>query len=405
MNMPRARQESELVSNVPLLDLRAQYHPLRETIEAAIREVCESQHFVMGPKVVELEERIAAYSQTEHGIGVSSGTDALLVALMALDIGPGDEVITSTFTFFATGGVIARLGARPVFCDIDPETWNLDPASVREFLHTHCEQGEDGLINRLTGGRVRVLMPVHLFGQMADMQELMEIAGEFGLLVVEDAAQAIGSEDGQGRRAGSIGDIGCFSFFPSKNLGAFGDGGMCVTNDAVLAEKLRVLRLHGGKPKYHHAMVGGNFRLDAIQAAVLLVKLEHLDAWTAGRQQNAKRYDELFSALDLELRTPVVLPGVRHIFNQYTLSVPDRDGLREHLAKRKIGSEVYYPVPLHLQKCFSHLGYRSGDCPQAEAAASSVLSLPIYPELSADQQRYVVETCAEYFQAADVTSA
>ncbi len=248
-------------------------------------------------------------------------------------------------------------------------------------------------------------MPVHLFGQMADMQELMEIAGEFGLLVVEDAAQAIGSEDGQGRRAGSIGDIGCFSFFPSKNLGAFGDGGMCVTNDAVLAEKLRVLRLHGGKPKYHHAMVGGNFRLDAIQAAVLLVKLEHLDAWTAGRQQNAKRYDELFSALGLELRAPVVLPGVRHIFNQYTLSVPDRDGLREHLAKRKIGSEVYYPVPLHLQKCFSRLGYTSGDCPRAETAASSVLSLPIYPELSADQQRYVVETCAEYFQAADVTSA
>ncbi len=382
--------------NVPLLDLKAQYEPLRDEIQQAIREVCDSQHFVMGPRVTELEERVAAYSQGRFGIGVSSGTDALLVALMALDIGPGDEVVTTPFSFFATGGVIARLGARPVFCDIDPDTYNIDPDAVGEFLRGRCSIESAGPINRTTGGRVRALVPVHLFGQTADMEALMDLAREFGLHVVEDAAQAIGSEDTAGRRAGSIGDIGCFSFFPSKNLGAFGDAGMCVTSDPDLAERLRVLRLHGGKPKYYHKLVGGNFRLDAIQAAVLLVKLAHLDDWTAARQENARRYDELFRATGLPVGTPTVRQGVRHIFNQYTIDVADRDGLRAHLSERNIGSEVYYPVPLHLQECFRHLGYKPGDCPHAEAAASRVLSLPIYPELPASHQQYVVEAFAAY---------
>ncbi len=388
------------VSLVPLLDLKAQYAPLREEIECAIREVCDSQYFVMGPKVIELEEKIAAYSNARFGIAVSSGTDALLVALMALDIGAGDEVITSPFTFFATGGVVSRLGARPVFCDIDPDTYNLDPETVREFLKTQCERTASGIVNRKTGGRVRVLMPVHLFGQMADMQAMMEIANEFGLRVVEDAAQAIGSEDVDGRRAGTIGDIGCLSFFPSKNLGAFGDAGMCVCNDPALAEKLRVLRLHGGKPKYYHSMIGGNFRLDAIQAAVLLVKLKHLDAWSEGRQQNAERYDALFKSLASDVTTPYVRPGVRHIYNQYTVRVADRDGLQEHLKTRNVGTEIYYPVPLHLQVCFASLGYKAGDCPKSEAAAAAVLAIPIYPELSREQQRYVVDCCAEFLGSA-----
>lgn len=394
--LPKEKQAK--VASVPLLDLKAQYAPLRDEIETAIREVCDSQYFVMGPKVVELEQKIAAYSNAKFGIGVSSGTDALLVALMALDIGPGDEVITTPFTFFATGGVVSRLGARPIFCDIEAESYNLDPDAVRAFIGKHCRRGPDGLLNKKTRGRVRVLMPVHLFGQMADMTAMMAIASEFGLRVVEDAAQAIGAEDSDGRRAGSIGDIGCFSFFPSKNLGAFGDAGMCVSNDAGLAEKLRVLRLHGGKPKYYHSMIGGNFRLDAIQAAVLLVKLKHLDRWSEGRQENARRYDELFKVLSDTVATPVVRSGVRHIFNQYTLRVPDRDGLRAHLAEKDIGTEIYYPVPLHLQACFRDLGYQDGDCPQSEAAARSVLAVPIYPELTRDQQRYVVDSCAEFLR-------
>jgi len=386
------------VTKVPLLDLKAQYAPLREEIEAAIREVCDSQYFVMGPKVVELETKIAEYSNSRFGVGVSSGTDALLVALMALDIGPGDEVITTPFTFFATGGVISRVGARPIFCDIETGSFNLDPAAVRRFIDTQCDAGPDGLINRATSGNVRVLLPVHLFGQMADMTSLSAIANEFGLRVIEDAAQAIGSEDSAGRRAGSIGDIGCFSFFPSKNLGAFGDGGMCVTNDAELAEKLRVLRLHGGKPKYYHSMIGGNFRLDAIQAAILIVKLKYLDQWSKGRQDNAHRYDEMFrKAADL-ITTPKVHAGVRHNYNQYTLCVANRDDLRAHLADKKIGSEIYYPVPLHLQECFTDLGYSEGDCPVSETAARSVVSIPIYPELTAAQQEYIADTCIEFLQ-------
>lgn len=394
--MSQPRKMIETVSQVPLLDLKAQYATLRDEIESAIREVCESQWFVMGPKVLELEAKIAEYSSAAYGVGVSSGTDALLVALMALDIGPGDEVITSPFTFFATGGVVSRLGARPVFCDIDPTTYNLDANAVENFIESSCTEKSGHLVNKNTKGRVRVLMPVHLFGQTADMGAMMTIAGKHNLKVVEDAAQAIGSDDCDGRRAGSIGDIACFSFFPSKNLGAFGDGGMCTTNDSVLAEKLRILRLHGGKPKYYHSVVGGNFRLDALQAAILLVKLKYLDRWTAARQENARRYDELIGVLPYDIGIPTVRNGCRHIYNQYTLRVPYRDGLRTHLSEHNIGTEIYYPVPLHLQKCFTNLGYTAGDCPHAEAAAKTVLSIPIYPELTLEQQAYVVRTISDY---------
>lgn len=394
--MSQPAMNSGNITGVPLLDLKAQYAPLRDEIEAAIREVCESQYFVMGPKVVELEAAVAAYSQVGFGIGVSSGTDALLVALMALDVGPGDEVITSPFTFFATGGVIARLGARPIYCDIDPATYNLDPEAVSRFISDECRSDGGKLINKATGGHVKVLMPVHLFGQMADMTSLMNIAADNQMKVVEDAAQAIGAEEPDGRRAGSIGDIGCMSFFPSKNLGAFGDGGMCVTRDEELAEKLRVLRVHGGKPKYYHALIGGNFRLDAIQAAVLQVKLGHLDAWTAGRQSNAAHYDELLASAADRIGRPFVRDGGRHIFNQYTLRVSDRDDLRKHLQENGIGTEIYYPVPLHVQECFSYLGYERGDCPESEAAADSVLSIPIYPELTVEQRQYVADHILGY---------
>jgi len=392
--MSEAVRVASGIEGVPLLDLKAQYAPLKAEIEEAIHEVCDSQYFVLGPHVVELEKQIAAYSQCEFGIGVSSGTDALLVALMALDVGPGDEVITTPFTFFATGGVVSRLGARPVYCDIDPQTYNLDPEAVSAFIDKSCSMEGGRLINRVTGGHVKILMPVHLFGQTADMGAFGSIAESCNLRVVEDAAQAIGSEEPGGHRAGSLGDVGCFSFFPSKNLGAFGDGGMCVTNDPELAERLRVLRVHGGKPKYYHGMIGGNFRLDAIQAAVLNVKLRRLDQWTAGRQANAERYDELLSGLDVA--TPVRRENVRHIFNQYTLRCGDRDGLRAHLTDRGIGTEIYYPVPLHLQECFRDLGYSKGDCPEAEAAAEAVLSIPIYPELTGEQQEYVVGAIAEF---------
>jgi dTDP-4-amino-4,6-dideoxygalactose transaminase len=394
--MGQPKEKVEQISQVPLLDLKAQYATVRDEIEPAIREVCESQWFVMGPNVIELEKEVAAYSNAAYGIGVSSGTDALLVALMALDIGPGDEVITTPFTFFATGGVIARLGARPIFCDIDPATFNLDADAVEEFIKQHCDTESGQLINKSTNGKVRVLMPVHLFGQTADMAAMMAIAKRYGLMVVEDAAQAIGSEDADGRRAGSIGDIGCFSFFPSKNLGAFGDGGMCTANDEELADKLRILRLHGGKPKYYHSIVGGNFRLDALQAAILLVKLKYLDQWSAARQENAKRYDEMFASFAPSIATPVVRDGCRHIYNQYTLRVPDRDALRAHLSEHNIGTEIYYPVPLHLQECFADLGYSEGDCPHSEAAARSVLAVPIYPELTPEQQEYVVNTIGSF---------
>ena len=394
--MIEAKLRADLTMQVPLLDLKAQYRPLKAAIESAILEVCESQHFIMGPQVLTLEERIAAYSDTAFGVGVSSGTDALLVALMALDVGAGDEVITTTYSFFATGGVIARLGARPVFCDIDPDTYNIDPAAVSRYLASNSRRENGQTRDSQTGRVVKAIMPVHLFGRVADMEALGPLADEYGLALIEDAAQAIGSEAPGNRRAGSIGDIGCFSFFPSKNLGAFGDAGMCVTNSERLAESLRVLRLHGGKPKYHHAVIGGNFRLDALQAAVLNVKLDYLDSWTLARQKNAALYTAMFSDLDLPVKTPAVEDGSRHIFNQYVIEIEDRDELQAYLRERNIGSEVYYPVPLHRQKCFDYLGYREGDCPNAEAAARRTLALPVYPELSRDQQGYVIDTISTF---------
>jgi dTDP-4-amino-4,6-dideoxygalactose transaminase len=383
---------------IPLLDLRAQYAPLKPAIEAAIRSVCDSQYFVLGPQVAELEERIASYSQARYGIGVSSGTDALLLSLMALGIGHGDEVITVPYTFFATAGVIARLGARPVFCDIDPATYNIAPDRLESFIEESCERRGDALVNRTTGGRIRAIIPVHLYGQMAEVDPIVAIARKHGLHVVEDAAQAIGSELADGRRAGSIGDIGCFSFFPTKNLGAFGDAGMCVTNDPELAQTLRIMRVHGGHPKYYHAVIGGNFRIDAIQAAVLLVKLDHLDDWSAGRQRNAGRYNEMIASAGLSefVSTPTARPG-RHIFNQYVLRCARRDELRQFLADQGIGTEIYYPLSLHEQQCFAYLGYDAGDFPESSRAARETLALPIYPELTGEQQAYVVDRIAAFY--------
>ncbi|TLZ45317.1 MAG: DegT/DnrJ/EryC1/StrS family aminotransferase [Gammaproteobacteria bacterium] len=385
---------------VPLLDLKPQYRTMAGEIQAAIEKVCESQQFILGPGVEELEASIASYSQCRHGIGVSSGTDALLLALMALGIGPGDAVITSPFTFFATAGTIARAGARPLFCDIDPVTFNLSPAALEAFIERYCERREGELLHRGSGARVRALMPVHLYGQVADMLPLMESARRYGLKVIEDAAQAIGAEDAEHKRAGSFGDIGCLSFFPTKNLGAFGDAGMCVTNDAALAERMAVLRVHGGKPKYYHALIGGNFRLDELQAVVLSVKLKRLDDWTAGRQRNAAFYDAALrrARLDEAVRTPHASLGVRHIYNQYVIRARERDALRAHLTAAGVGTEIYYPVPLHLQQCFAYLGCKAGDYPQSERAAAETLALPIYPELTEAQLHYVVDTIAAYYR-------
>jgi dTDP-4-amino-4,6-dideoxygalactose transaminase len=385
--------------HVPLLDLRAQYALLKRDIERVIGEVCETQQFVLGPQVEALEASVSAYCQSRFGIGVSSGTDALLLALMALGIGPGDEVVTTPYTFFATGGVVARLGARPVFCDIEASTFNLSADAVRRFIEDGCRRDGDRLVNRATEGRVKALMPVHLYGQMAEMEPLVTLAEEHALHVVEDAAQAIGSELPDGRRAGSIGDVGCLSFFPTKNLGAFGDAGMCVTQSPELAEKMRILRVHGGEPKYYHSVIGGNFRLDALQAAVLRVKLEHLDAWTAARQSNAAHYTRLIAAAGLSDRVaaPPEIPGGRHIFNQYVIRCGRRDELRTWLSEQGVGTEIYYPVSLHEQRCFEYLGYSSDDLPNASKAASETLALPVYPELTPEQREYVVRAIGEFF--------
>lgn len=385
---------------VPLLDLKPQYRALKREIDAAIEAVSESQHFILGPAVKKLEADVAAYCGTQFGIGVSSGTDALLIALMVLDIGAGDEVITSPYTFFATGGTIARAGARPVYCDIDAATFNLSAAAVERFIARECELRGGKLFNKRTQGIVKALMPVHLYGQVADMDPLMAIARQYGLRVIEDAAQAIGSADAQGRRACSFGDIGCLSFFPTKNLGAFGDAGMCVTNDAALAERLRIFRVHGGEPKYYHQFIGGNFRIDEIQAAVLNVKLPHLDAWSAGRQRNVAYYDAAFAKATLgdAVVTPRAVPGSRHIYNQYVIRVRRRDDLRAHLATAGVGTEIYYPVPLHLQQCFAYLGHKAGDYPESERAAAETLALPIYPELETAQLQYVVDSIAAFYR-------
>ena len=365
--------------NVPLLDLKAQYATIKSEVDAAIAEVLQSQHFILGPKVEECEKAIAAYSNCAHAIGVSSGSDALLAVLMAENIGEGDEVITTPYTFFATAGAIARLGATPVFVDIDPKSYNINPSQIAAKITS----------------KTKAIMPVHLYGQMADMDAIMQIADQHKLIVIEDAAQAIGSEY-KGRRAGSIGHYGCFSFFPSKNLGCAGDGGMIVTQDAQRAEKLRIIRGHGSKPKYYHKIVGGNFRLDAIQAAIVTAKLKHLDSWTAGRQRNAKKYDELFAAARMPVTTPTVSAS-RHIFNQYVIRLSRRDELQAFLQKKGIGTEVYYPVPMHLQECFAYLGQKAGAFPESERAAKETVAIPVYPEVSEQQQKYVVESIGEFF--------
>jgi dTDP-4-amino-4,6-dideoxygalactose transaminase len=398
--MPLGLTQPAPTMQVPLLDLKLQYRDLKSQIQAAIEKVCASQHFILGPAVRELESNIAAYSHCDYGIGVSSGTDALLVALMALGIGADDEVITSPYTFFATAGTIARTGARPLFCDIDPETFNISPGALQALIEERCELRGREWVNRRTGGRIKALMPVHLYGQLCDMGALMPVAERLGLSVIEDAAQAIGAEDGAGKRAGSFGEIGCLSFFPTKNLGAFGDAGMCVANDQALAEKLDILRVHGGKPKYYHPLIGGNFRIDELQAAVLNVKFAHLDNWTAARQRNASFYDAAFARADLggAVQTPARAAAGRHIYNQYVLRVRDRNPLRQHLMAAGVGTEIYYPVPLHLQKCFAYLGHRSGQFPESERAAEETVALPIYPELEDVQLQYVVDSIADFYR-------
>ena len=380
---------------VPLLDLKPQYRALKAEIDAALIKVCDSQAFILGPAVKELESAVAAYSGCRFGIGMSSGTDALLAALMALDVGPGDAVITTPYTFFATAGTIARVGARALFVDIDPGTYNLNASALESLLRQECERRGTDLIHRATGARVKVLIPVHLHGHTVDMNPLMALAEEFGLRVIEDAASA----DGAGRRACSIGDIGCLSFFPTKNLGAFGDAGMCVTNDEALAAKLSMIRVHGMEPKYYHQLVGGNFRIDELQAAVLVIKLKHLDDWSRARQENACFYFGTFEKAGLKstITLPAALPGARHIYNQFIIRAPDRDALRAHLGKHGVGSEIYYPVPLHLQQCFEPLGYRAGDFPESERAAQETLALPIFPELTREQLQYVVDCIAAFY--------
>lgn len=367
-------------TRVPLLDLRAQYAPLRDELLAAISRVCDSQRFIMGPEVESLERELAAALDVRHAIGVSSGTDALLATMMALGIGPGDEVVTTTYSFFATAGCVSRLGATPRLADIDPVSYNIDPTGLRGAITS----------------KTRAILPVHLYGLCADMDPILEIAADAGIPVIEDAAQAIGASY-HGRPAGSMGTAGCFSFFPSKNLGAFGDGGLIVTNDDRLAQEVRLLRNHGAEPKYFHSRIGGNFRLDALQAAVLRVKLPHLSRWTGMRRANADSYTRLIheAGLSGQIVTPVEPPGRRHVYNQYVVRVPNRDRVRAHLAEQGIGTEIYYPVPFHLQDCFASLGYHRGDFPEAEAAADSTLALPVYAELTGDQQRAVVAALGE----------
>ncbi len=367
---------------VPLCDLQALHTPLAEEIRTAIDRVIESQYFIMGPEVRELEEQIAEYCNIAHAVSCSSGTDALLLALMALDVGPGDEVITTPFTFFATAGAISRLGARPVFVDIESDGFNIDPNLI-EFAITR---------------KTKAIIPVHLFGQMAEMDPILDIAARHGLAVVEDAAQSIGAEY-RTQRAGSLGTVGCFSFFPAKNLGCLGDGGMVVTGDDALADRMRALRTHGTTKKYYHAMVGGNFRLDTIQAAVLQVKLPHLDRWNAARAAVARRYRELFrdAGLDDQLRLPPELPYRRHVYNQFCVRSSRRDELVEHLQTNKIGTAVYYPRPLHLQACFQSLGFHEGGFPVSERAAKEIFAIPMSPTVSAEQQATVVRMLAQCF--------
>jgi dTDP-4-amino-4,6-dideoxygalactose transaminase len=391
---------------VPLLDLKAQYASIKKELDGALVRVAESQYFILGPEVETLEKNLSDYLGVKHAIGVSSGTDALLVALMAIDLEPGDEVILPTFSFFATAGVVARMNAVPVFTDIDPVTFNIDPNDIEQKITR----------------RSRAIIPVHLYGQSADLAPIMEIAERRSLRVIEDAAQAIGAQykscgepsRTDGKRVGTIGDIGCYSFFPSKNLGGFGDGGLVVTNDDALGERLRIMRVHGGKPKYYHKIIGGNFRLDAIQAAVLNVKLPYLDGWSEGRRKNAAFYTKLFIEKGLaekegetsfDGKNTVLLPKPvyaetrikdYHIYNQYVIRVKRRDELKKHLAENEIGTEIYYPVPFHRQECFAYLKSRDGDYPNANFAAEHSLALAIYPELTKEQIGFVVDSTAEF---------
>jgi dTDP-4-amino-4,6-dideoxygalactose transaminase len=375
---------------VPLLDLKAQYQTIRKDVRACIDEICDSQMFILGPQVERMEADIAHYCQTPYAVGVSSGSDALLISLMAAGIGPGDWVITTPYTFFATAGAIARVGARPVFVDIDSSTYNMAPGRLSERLATMAAAER---------AKVKAVIPVHLYGQCADMDDILAISQRHNLLVVEDAAQAIGAEY-NGRRAGSMGDFGCFSFFPSKNLGAFGDGGVVTTRSEEKDRRLRLLRMHGMAPKYHHRLIGGNFRLDALQAAIVAIKLTYLDGWTRSRQNNAAAYRRLFAqaGLDEWIQLPAEAQ-TRHIYNQFVIRVFERrDALSNYLGEHSIGCEIYYPIPLHRQACFAYLGYKEGDFPESERAARQTLALPIYPELSEDQLVYVVECIKGFYQ-------
>jgi len=363
---------------IPILDLKAQYATIKDEVARAISDVCESQAFALGPAVAEFEKNIAAYCDCKHAIGVSSGSDALLVSLMALGIEPGDEVITTPFSFFATAGCIVRLGAKPVFVDVDPDFYNIDPAGIEEKITE----------------RTRAVIPVHLFGQIAPMKDITEIASQHDLAVVEDAAQAIGASR-DGIKAGNFGGCGCFSFYPTKNLGGFGDGGLVTTNSDALADKIRTLRDHGQKPRYFYKVIGGNFRLDGIQGTVLNVKLRYLDEWNEKRRRNAALYDSLFA--DSPVGTPKIGNGNVSIYHQYTITVPERDKLQQYLADNDIGSAVFYPKPLHLQDCFKELGYKEGDMPVTEKLCNEVLSLPVYPELSSEEIEFVAKTVLKFY--------
>ena len=383
---------------VPLLDLRPPLEELRDEIVEAVTQVIDSTRYIMGPEIDALEKEIATYCGTNDAVGVSSGTDALLLALMVLDVGPGDLVLTSDFSFFSTAGVVARLNATPVFVDIDAQTFNIDPESLKMALANMDEQ---------TRKRVKAIIPVHLYGQCADMESIIKISREYNIPVIEDAAQAIGAEcetDGQKRSAGSSGDFGCFSFFPSKNLGGVGDGGIITVNNSELADLLRLKRVHGGERKYYHRVIGGNFRLDPIQAAVIRVKLPHLNEWHSQRQDNAKHYNKLFAENDLggKVKVPFVAHSENlqnpHIYNQYVIKAQRRDELKSFLAENEIASEVYYPLPFHLQECFLHLGGKPGDFPVSEAVAEEVLALPVYPGMTKEMRETVVEQIGNFYQ-------
>jgi dTDP-4-amino-4,6-dideoxygalactose transaminase len=368
--------------NVPLLDLKSQYASIQQDIQVALEAVCAEQSFILGVHVQKLEQTLASFIGTDHAIGVASGSDALLLSLMEVGIQPGDQVVTVPFTFFASAGVISRLNARPVFVDVTPDTFNLDPAHLAEKLTSN----------------IKAILPVHLFGQCADMETILQIADAQGIPVIEDACQAIGAAR-NGIQAGAFGRTGGFSFFPSKNLGGFGDGGLITARDPLVAERLRLLRVHGSRSEYHHHLVGMNSRLDALQAAILHVKFQHLAEWTAKRQAHAAIYQKLFHACSLDERVtvPVVAPGNSHVYNQFTIRTPQRDELSAFLTQHEIGNRIYYPVPLHLQECYQSLGYQKGDFPVSEQLSQEVLSLPIYPELTSDQLQYVVDTIKSFF--------